>query len=321
MPKKTAKTKSKVFISHASVNLKAAKQVETALVTAGFDPWLDYSDIRIGELLGKELQKAIEASQAVVLIWSKAAAASRWVAAEVLTAFHLHRFIVPCVLSATELPQFLSRSVYFDLRKGRMDVLKNLGEQVKLAPHSRNEFPWIRSYKPGELDEVTRSIHKQQMDVLDRLIREDLPGAMKRQARLDSKMHSAEERWRYDPTILNLAGYHRKNAYMLKHWDEYCAGRFPKDPVLEEGERRFFDTLFINPIDYSALNGLGNIMLFKGELNAAEFFVERALAEAAQDGVNYQDAKHDLEVIRSRTRRPELGRAHTDIKRRPKDKT
>jgi hypothetical protein len=48
------------------------------------------------------------------------------------------------------------------------------------------------------------------MDVLDRLMREDLPGAMKRQTRLDPKMRSAEERWRYDPTILNLAGYHRK---------------------------------------------------------------------------------------------------------------
>lgn len=301
MPKRTVKTRAKVFISHSSVNLKAAQQVETALETAGFDPWLDDSDIRIGELLGKELQKAIEASEAVVLLWSKAAAASRWVAAEVLTAFHLDRFIVPCVLSATELPQFLSRSVYFDLRKSRMGVLKKLEKQIKQAPRSRNEFPWIRSYKPGELETVIRSTHKQQMEVLDRLIREDLPGAMKRQTRLDPKMRSAEERWRYDPTILNLAGYHRKNAYMLKHWDEYCAGRFPKDPLIEEGERRFFDTLFINPIDYSALNGLGNIMLFSGELNAAEFFVEKAIVEATRDGVDYQDAKHDLEVIRSRT--------------------
>jgi hypothetical protein len=301
MPKRTVKTRAKVFISHSSINLKAAQQVETALETEGFDPWLDDSDIRIGELLGKELQKAIEASEAVVLLWSKAAAASRWVAAEVLTAFHLDRFIVPCVVSATALPQFLSRSVYFDLRKGRMDVLKNLGKQIKQAPHSRNEFPWIRSYKPGQLEEAIQSIHKQQMDVLDRLMREDLPGAMKRQTRLDPEMRSAEERWRYDPTILNLAGYHRKNAYMLKHWDEYCAGRFPKDPLIEEGERRFFDTLFINPIDYSALNGLGNIMLFSGELNAAEFFVEKAIAEATRDGVDYQDAKHDLEVIRRRT--------------------
>jgi hypothetical protein len=30
--------------------------------------------------------------------------------------------------------------------------------------------------------------------------------------------------------ILSLAGYHQKNVYMIKHWEEYCAGRFPKDP-------------------------------------------------------------------------------------------
>ena len=304
MPNSATKTQPKVFISHSSVNLKAAQQVEAALNTAGFDPWLDHSDIRIGKLLGKELQEAIKTSKAVVLMWSKAAAASRWVATEVLTAFHLDRFIVPCVLSATELPQFLSRSVYFDLRKGPMDVLKRLGEQVKLAPRARNEFPGITSYQTGKLKDAINRINDQQMGILDRLDREDLSGARKGQAKLDPVMHAAEKQWRYDPTILNLAGYHRKNAYMLKHWDEYSAGRFPRDPVLKEGERYFLETLLINPVDYGALNGVGNILLFEGELSAAEFFVRRAIEEAAKDGIDYKYAKHDLEVIRSRTRTP-----------------
>ncbi len=303
MPQKALKTQLKVFISHSSVNLKAAQQVEEALAAAGFDPWLDHSDIHLGVLLGKELQKAIKASKAVVLMWSKAAAASRWVATEVLTAFHLDRFIVPCVLSETELPQFLSRSVYFNLRKGRTDVLKRLGEQVKLAPRTRNEFPGISSYQSGKLKEAIERINDQQKGILDLLERDAVSGARKRQVSLDTIMRAAEARWRYDPIILNLAGYHRKNAYMLKHWYEYCAGRFPKDPVLAEGERFFLDTLFINPIDYGALNGIGNILLFEGELSAAEFFIKRAIEEAAKDGVDYTDAKHDLAVIRNRTRK------------------
>jgi len=309
MPMKNGKKKHQVFISHASVNLKAAQRVEAALAAAGFEPWLDYSDIHIGKLLGKELQEAIKASQAVVLMWSKAAAASRWVSAEVLTAFHLDRFIVPCVLSATELPQFLSRSVYFDLRRGQRDVLERLADQVKKAPRKRNEFPAMDSYQTEELKKVISSIHNQQMAMLDKLSHSDLAGARKSQAKLDAEMLAAEARWRYDPIILNLAGYHRKNAYMLKHWDEYCAGRFPKDPILEVGERRFFDTLFVNPIDYGALNGLGNILLFEGELYAAEFFVERAIQCATNAGVHYTAAEHDLSLIRSRTRAPELGRA------------
>src|SRR5215475_1599289 len=103
MPDSKSKKRPRVFISYASVNRNVAQEVEAALDVAYYDPWLDRSDIRVGALLGKELKQAIKASRAMVLIWSKAAAASRWVATEVLTAFHLDRFIVPCVLSATEL--------------------------------------------------------------------------------------------------------------------------------------------------------------------------------------------------------------------------
>ena len=59
---------------------------------------------------------------------------------------------------------------------------------------------------------------------------------------------------------------------MIKHWQEYSAGRFPKDPLLEEGRSRFFETLLINPIDYSALNGLGNILLFQGASSMGQNF-------------------------------------------------
>ena len=104
--------------------------------------------------------------------------------------------------------------------------------------------------------------------------------------------------------ILNLAGYHRKNGHMIKHWQENSVGRFPKDPLLEEGRSRFFETLLINPIDYGALNGLGNILLFQGELDAAEFFVSSAIKCAKKDGADYWQAKHDLDLIRSRLKAP-----------------
>jgi len=112
-------------------------------------------------------------------------------------------------------------------------------------------------------------------------------------------MRAAELCWNVDPMILSLAGYHRKNAYMIRHWQEYSAERFPKDTLLEEGRSRFFEILLINPIDYSALNGLRNILLFQGELDAAEFFVSSAITCAKKDRVDWQ-AKHDLELVRSR---------------------
>lgn len=89
MPRKAKRKGPSVFISHSSVNLEIAKQVEAALTAGGFNVWLDDSDIRVGVLLGKELLKAIEASRAVVLIWSEAAKNSAWVTTEILAAFHL----------------------------------------------------------------------------------------------------------------------------------------------------------------------------------------------------------------------------------------
>ena len=59
MPKSNPKKLPRVFISHSSVNLDVAEQVEAVLKEARFDPWLDHSDIRVGALLGKQLQPRI----------------------------------------------------------------------------------------------------------------------------------------------------------------------------------------------------------------------------------------------------------------------
>ena len=114
---------------------------------------------------------------------------------------------------------------------------------------------------------------------------------------VDAAMKKAEKRWRLDLMILKLAGYHRKNAYMLKHWDAMQAGRSPKDVLLQRAERFFFEALFVNPIDYEALNGLGSILILERELDAAEFFVRRAIAAAKKKKIDYSEAKRDLALI------------------------
>ena len=63
--------------------------------------------------------------------------------------------------------------------------------------------------------------------------------------------------------MVNLAGYHLKNAYAVAHWAEIQAGRAPRDPLLRDAEQRFFETLGLDPTEPSALNGLANIMFFQ----------------------------------------------------------
>jgi hypothetical protein len=154
MPSKVKGKRPGVFISYSSANLDDAKQIEAALNAGGFDVWLDDSDIRVGVLLGKELLKAIEASRAVVLIWSEAGKNSAWVTTEILAAFHLNRFILSYTLDATEFSQLLSRSIHGDLRKERQAALTKLVQDVKRAPRSRNEFWGVKAYQPPELEKT-----------------------------------------------------------------------------------------------------------------------------------------------------------------------
>ena len=298
---KRGNSRGPIFISHAHANLRTARSVKTALQAARQDAWLDDSNIHVGVLLRNELQQAIAASRAVVLVWSEAALASRWVAAEILTSFHLNRFIVPCVFDAVALPQFLSRSIFVDLRRARRTALAKLSEQMKTVPGARNEFPSAVPYQSPELEQTIDRLNAKQHEIVNA---SDPKTALRLQKLLDPEMRAAEKRWRFDSTILNLAGYHRKNAYMFKHWDEYCAGRFPADRLLDRAEWFFYRTLFVNPLDYSALNGLGNILLFEGELPAALFFVERAIEISQKAGVDYQDAKSDRQLILRRMGTP-----------------
>jgi hypothetical protein len=285
----------RAFISHASQNLNVAEAIFDALAKSGIDAWLDHKSIQVGGLLRKQLQAEIAASSAVVLLWSKPAASSRWVAAEILTAYHLNRFILPCTLSNVDLPQFLFGAVHFDLSRRRTDAFSRLADQIRRAPKCRNDYEAVTPFEDAALQADIGEIMRLQSEELEPGI--SVSEALRRHKLTDKEMRQAEKRWSKDPTILNLAGYHRKNGYMFLYWDDYCAGRFSQDAILLQGEKFFFDTLFLKPTDYSALNGLGNILLFQGELDAAEFFVRRAIACAEEVGFEYKDAKHDLGLI------------------------
>src|SRR5438132_13126552 len=100
------------FISHASKEARFAKQLVETLERHGLKAWIDDSDVRFGALLREALQSAICKCRVVVLVWSKAASESRWVMAEMFTALHSGRFIIPCVLDRTPLPQFLQNTAW-----------------------------------------------------------------------------------------------------------------------------------------------------------------------------------------------------------------
>ncbi len=285
------------FISHSSHEAALAEHVEQVLEARGLQVWLDRSGIRPGHLLRAELHESIRKSRALILLWSKAAAKSRWVAAEILTAFHLGRFIIACACDKAPLPYFLQSTIYVNLQPRKMDWSEQLHRAILNAPDAANKvLPKMASRTPTLADTIT-VLAQGQLAVTDCLEKNDLKGAKEHQTVLDSKMNAAEKQWRMESAILNLAGYHRKNAYMMKHWAAIQAGRPPKDALLQRSERCFFEALFLDPYDFEALNGLGSILILERDLDAAEFFIRRALFLAKQAGVNYPAAQQDLRLV------------------------
>ena len=286
-----------VFISHSSATAAAAARIEQAFVAAGFDAWLDNSDLGLGVQLRPELNEAIKSSRVMVLVWSAPASRSRWVSAEILTAFHMDRFILPCVTDDTPLPQFFGHPVYLDLRTAGDDALTRLVRAAETAPDSANPVPPVVASPSPELVRACDRLAIGQEKVNAALGKRRLAAAARAQQALEAPMADAEARWRFDLTVLNLGGYHRKNAYMVKHWDQIQAGRPPKDPLLLEAEQRFFEAALVDPKDLSAINGLASVLVYELELDIASFFNERALLLAQQAGVTYDAAEQDKALI------------------------
>ena len=86
---------------------------------------------------------------------------------------------------------------------------------------------------------------------------------------------------------------------MVKHWDAIQAGAAAEDLLLLEAERLFFEALFVDPLERSALNGLGSILIFELELDAAEFFGNDGRLPCPRAAAAIAAAEGDLELLES----------------------
>lgn len=289
------------FISHAHADAELAQRLETGLAAEGLAVWLDRSDIRLGGLLRAELQQNIRNSRALILLWSKHAARSRWVATEWLMAFHQNRFILPCALDETPLLEWLGEPVWIDLRRARpgsgdalIPILRRAVEQA--PPHANEVQSFPRRKAPA--DELIPEIYRAQQLVVTNMAH-DVKTAVREHKRVDALLLRARTLSPDDPYLMAMEGYHLKNAYFLKHADAIGVGRPPRDKLLEQAEGLFIKALAADPRDMSAVNGLGSILIYRRELDAAEFFIRRSLLDAKKKKVSYEAAEHDLKLTES----------------------
>lgn len=89
-----------IFISHAwkDKKLSVFKEIENKL-RESYNVWVDVKGIDYGEIISERLVQAIEMSDVVLVLWSKAASESEAVQFEIQTALDLKKIVVPCVVT------------------------------------------------------------------------------------------------------------------------------------------------------------------------------------------------------------------------------
>jgi tetratricopeptide (TPR) repeat protein len=281
----------KLFISHSWENKPVARKLAEDLGSS-HEVWIDHVELHGGDPLLLEIQRGIESCDSLILLWSAAAKASRYVRMEWESALVLPKTLIPCRLDDTELELFLKRLLWIDFRDSYDTGLSKLRDSM-----DQPAYPQRPSKEtPEPKDDVRTLINRisgRQYELLDYLDQNQVTEARALQSALDKEIEEALAREEENPHIFALAGYHYKNAYMIENWDVIRAGEAPPSKLLEKAEGYFHCALAIEPNDPSSWNGIGNVLLFRRDLDAAEFFIKKAIEMEPR----YAAAKRDLLLI------------------------
>jgi hypothetical protein len=100
----------KLFISHSSQDDAFVRDLRAALADHGQDGWIDSREVRGGEPLWPEIQKAIEVVSAYAVVVSPDALLSKWVGMELVHALEVRKQrgkdefpVIPLSLNGTKL--------------------------------------------------------------------------------------------------------------------------------------------------------------------------------------------------------------------------
>ncbi|MCC7421020.1 MAG: toll/interleukin-1 receptor domain-containing protein [Planctomycetaceae bacterium] len=103
-----------VFISYQRFDISAAESLAAELARAGFPVFID-RQIRVGDSWDVSLERALEASFAVVPLWTTHSVNSRYVRLEARHGLH-RQSLSPVLMSACQIPLEFSDIEYADLR-------------------------------------------------------------------------------------------------------------------------------------------------------------------------------------------------------------
>ena len=169
----------RVFLCHASQDKRIVRQLYGALLNEGWiDPWLDEEKLLPGQEWGIEIERAVEASDAVIVCLSRNSVTKEgYVQRELRFALDVALekpessiFIIPIRLDACEIPRRIKRWQYVDYypegekARGYQKILKSLMRRaetlnaaVEEADSSQRNFSvYLRLSQPAQSDAGSR---------------------------------------------------------------------------------------------------------------------------------------------------------------------
>jgi CheY-like chemotaxis protein len=120
-----------VFISHSSSDKPIVIDLARKLTADGLRVWLDKWIIKPGDIIGQSIEEGLQNSRTLVLLMSKAAFASDWVALERHTLLfrdptNRNRRFIPVLIEDCQIPDLIAQFAYVDWRKQSRSSYENL---------------------------------------------------------------------------------------------------------------------------------------------------------------------------------------------------
>lgn len=138
-----------VFISHSSADRAFVSRLATDLRALGHTVWLDTQQLRVGQVIPREISKGLAGAEFVAVVLSKAATASGWVEEEWYSKFDEEArgskgTILPVLRQKCELPSFLRSRKFADFTESYARGLAQLSSSLTPSDIPSDSSPSLK---------------------------------------------------------------------------------------------------------------------------------------------------------------------------------
>jgi|GEM_PF-258765 tetratricopeptide (TPR) repeat protein len=126
----------RVFLSHSSADKPVARRLAESLRVHGIDVWIDEGEIKVGDPIGRKIDKGLRDCDFLVALLSRNSVESEWVQREISSRLHADaatgsHSILPVRLDDCDVPPLLADLLHADLSQNREAAVSALVNAIR----------------------------------------------------------------------------------------------------------------------------------------------------------------------------------------------